>query len=153
MAKIRKGHIGDLEAIVEMGEQFWQHTRYYQIDGVEYYPATVRKVVAAILNERAPGYILVVDTDEGVKGMCILAQYFNVWHEGLSTVGELAYWLDEDLRGEGLGKALCQKAEQLARLRGIKYMALVSMDHSMDVGPLYESLGYIKTETTYTKEL
>lgn len=152
MAKFRRATVDDLHDLLHYGEKFWESTRYFQVDNVPYCPESVETMIRGLLN--GGGYIIVlVDDNNKVKGFGLVAVYPNVWNHALTSAGELAFYIDEDYRGHGTGVQLLTAMEGFARIRGVKYMAMISMEHSMDVGPLYEKMGYVKTETTYTKEL
>lgn len=151
MAKFRRATFGDMPALVRYGKLFWQHTRWAQ-DGWEFNETSVRDMIQNLLE--GLGFIIVVtDEEDNVKGFGLVMEYLNSWNSDISCAGELAYYIDEQYRGGGTGKKLLRLMETIARSRGVKYMAMISMAHSMDVGPLYKRMGYVETETTYTKEL
>jgi GNAT superfamily N-acetyltransferase len=152
--KIRGAGLPDIEVLVKYGREFWKHTRYWQIDFVPYSEEHVRELINALLLQQGMGYIVVVEDDEGeVKGFGLVVQTPLIWNRDYKVAGELAFYLDEEVRGSGAGVKLLKTLERIAKHRGIHYMAMISMDHSMDVGPLYEKMGYVRTETTYTKRL
>lgn len=151
MAKFRKATFQDMPALVHYGSLFWEHTRWAQ-DGWDYDPGSVRDMIQGLIE--GLGFIIVVtDEEDNVKGFGLVLEYLNSWNNNISCAGELAFYIDEAYRGDGTGKKLLMLMEAMARKRGVKYMAMISMAHSMDVGPLYEKMGYVETETTYTKEL
>lgn len=150
--KIRGASYDDLEQLVKHGEEFWEHTRYSQVDGRPYDRDTVFRMCSGLITNDT-GDILVLDDDGTIKGFVLLAYYPLAWDHNLRCAGELAWYLAPELRGGKLGVKLLAQAENLAKLRDCTYMAMISMSHSMDLGPLYEKLGYIETEKTYTKEL
>lgn len=151
--KIRRATQDDLPALVAYGEKFWEFTRYKQVDEIPYCAESVERLCTGLLTGIGVGYILVVDVDDEVKGFGICVTTPLIWNQKYGVSGELAYYLDEELRGSGAGIKLLKAMEKYAIKRGCHYMAMISMDHSMDVGPLYEKLGYVRTETTYTKRL
>ena len=150
---IRGGMEQDIPKLLEYGEKFWEHTRYKQIDDVPYSKTSVEELIKALLYVPGAGYVLVVVVDDEVKGFGLCVNTPLIWNRDYSASGELAFYLDEELRGSGAGVALLKEMEAWAVERGKDYMAMISMEHSMDVGPLYEKMGYVKTETTYTKRL
>ena len=141
-----------MDQLVAHGEEFWNHTRYSQVDDRPYNEDTVKRMCAYLIIEQA-GDILVLDDEGDIKGFVLLTYYPLVWDSSALCAGELAWYLAPDLRGGTLGIQLLEQAEALAKVRGCTYMAMISMAHSMDLGPLYERMGYIETEKTYTKEL
>ena len=155
-------YLNDRESLLAYGEKFWEQTRYTQVDKRPYSADTVDQLLQLYADQRfeikdqVPGFVLVVcdreDTSR-VVGFGIVAMYPLAWDWSVKCAGELAFYLDEEARGSGVAKRLLQSMENVAKHRGCEYMAMISMEHSMDVGPMYERMDYIKTETTYTKEL
>lgn len=64
---------------------------------------------------------------------------------------ELAWWIEEDKRGNGIGKELIEAFEQWAKEKGCSMVTMVSIDDS--VGKFYESTGYRLKERVYVKDL
>ena len=152
--KVRKGGLSDIDKIVAYGEQFWEFTRYKQLDQVPYNARHVEEMLRDLMGTWNKGFALVIEDDEGeVKGFGLVVQTPLIWNRDYKVAGELAYYLDDEVRGSGAGIQLLNAMEKLARKRGMNYMAMISMNHSMDVGPLYKRMGYTETETTWTKEL
>lgn len=150
----QRGHIDQL---VAWGEKFWEMTRYSQVDKRPYNADSVRQLLDNLVeNFETESFVLAVvdaETRTQVHGFGIVAVYPLIWDFDIKCAGELAYYLDPELRGTGVAKRLLFSMESVAKHRGVNYMAMISMEHSMDVGPIYEKMGYTKTETTYTKEL
>lgn len=150
--KIRLATMVDLDDLIFHGEEFWEHTRYSQVDKRPYSAVTVAAMCESLILG-TEGDILVLDDDGLVRGFVLLTYYPLVWDSTIKCAGELAWYVAPELRGGSAGIKLLQQAEKLAKIRGCEYMAMVAMMHSMDLGPLYERMGYIETERTYTKEL
>ncbi|MFC4654278.1 MULTISPECIES: GNAT family N-acetyltransferase [Rheinheimera] len=51
-----------------------------------------------------------------------------------------SFWLAEEERGQGLGSLMLQKAEQIARQRGCRFVVLDTLD--FQARPFYERHGY-----------
>lgn len=149
--RIRFADRMDLLALVQHGEEFWKGTRYWQVDGRPYNAESVHQLVENLIDQK--NVLVAVDNKEKVHGFVLVLQYPLIWDMTLGVCGELAWYVAPEHRKGHLGVSLLKQAEELGRHRGCHYMAMVEMTHSMDVGPLYEKLGYIKTEVTYTKEL
>jgi len=56
-------------------------------------------------------------------------------------------------RGEGLGRALVDAAEEWFRGKGLPYYRVVLLDHFQPLAALYESAGMRRCECTYEKFL
>ncbi len=149
--EIRRGRTGDVERLVELGAKFWEFTRYSIMDDMKYSKESVRQLLIELLT--GSGYILVVEEDGEIQGFGLMVYYPLIWNRDVRCTGELAYYLEPEMRGTGAGIKLLKDLEKVAKRKKIRYIAMISMDHSMDVGPLYERLGYTRTETTYTKAL
>lgn len=150
---IRRATLDDIPVLVSYGEKFWEFTRYKQVDEVPYNPESVEALCRGLMTIPGTGYVLVVEVEGVVKGFGLCVTTPLIWNHKYAVSGELAYYLDEELRGSGAGVRLLTAMEKYAIKRKCHYMAMISMDHSMDVGPLYEKMGYVRTETTYTKRL
>lgn len=151
--KIRGAGGNDIDALVAYGEKFWERTRYSQVDKLPYDAESVRELVTGLIHQPKLGYAIVVEDEGKVKGFGLVVQTPLIWSRKIMVAGELAWYVDPELRGSKAGIRLLQTMERIAKHRGIRYMAMISMEHSMDVGPLYERMGYIKTETTWSKDL
>lgn len=151
MYTIRRGKIEDVPRIRELGKKFWEHTRYAIYDEMEYNEESVTLLLKELLS--GAGYIIVVEEDGVIEGFGLMVYYPLIWNRDVRCTGELAYWLNPEMRGSGAGVRLLKAMERVARKKKIRYIAMISMETSMDVGPLYEKLGYVRTETTYTKAL
>lgn len=153
MAKIRNARVEDIPRLVEWGEEFWNHTYFKQVQDEPYCGEAVGDLCRGLI-EGEDGYILVVvDDEDDVRGFALCITYPFVFNPAIKMSGELAWYIDPTLRGGKLGLYLLKLAEKIAKFMGVKYMTMISMEHSMDVGPLYERAGYMKTESTYVKEL
>ena len=147
--------MGDIAQLVASGEKFYQWTRHIR-DGIPYNPDAVADLCARLIGNYELGFILVIADDcDVVKGFLLVTTSPFPFSPDITIAGELAYYIDEDLRKGGLGRKLMEHGESVARSRGVRYMTLVAMESSMpeQVAALYRAMGYEKTETTYLKEL
>ena len=64
---------------------------------------------------------------------------------------EVAFWIEPEARGHG--RMMIEAMEDAAREAGVYLWSMVSIPAIGDVGPMYEAMGYVKTETAYTKVL
>jgi len=153
MAKIRFAVIDDIPDLVTWGEKFWELTWFRQELKEEYCKQSVCFLLNGLINEDA-GFVLVVEDDEKkIRGFALIVVSPFVFNLDKKIAGELAWYVDPQYRGQRAGLALLDKAERIAKRRGCDYISMISMDHSMNVGPLYEKVGYSPAETTYIKEL
>lgn len=82
---------------------------------------------------------------EGPDGVAVLRFRPALWSEALeSYLAEL--YVAPDRRGRGLGRALLEKAIELARERGADIMDLGTSEDDVVARALYEKLGFINRE-------
>ena len=55
--------------------------------------------------------------------------------------------VDESMRGKGVGRALCEKAIESARSRGVRAIRLTSRPERVAANKLYQKLGFERKET------
>jgi GNAT superfamily N-acetyltransferase len=153
MAKIRFAVEQDIPTLVGWGEKFWEHTWFKQELDQEYCGQSVAFLLQGLMNDDH-GFVLVVeDEEQQVRGFALIAVSPFVFNLNRKMAGELAWYVDPEYRGHRAGLTLLKKAELVAQRRGCDYLSMISMNHSMNVGPLYEKVGYSPAETTYIKEL
>lgn len=153
MAEIRAARLDDIPQLVKWGEEFWKGTYFWQERNMPYDAETVEELCEMLIKEQH-GHISVCTDDDGdVRGFALAFNYQFVFNKNVPMMCELAWYVDPTFREKGIGSKLLERVELVARFRGCKFMTMVSMKHSMDVGPLYEKHGYTQTESTYVKEL
>lgn len=82
---------------------------------------------------------------EGPDGVAVLRFRPAIWSEGLECyLAEL--YVVPDHRGKGLGRALLERAIELARERGADTMDLGTSEDDVAARSLYEKLGFINRE-------
>lgn len=151
--RIRWADLLDIPELVYWGEKFWDFTWFKQELNKPYSPESVEALCRHLIQDMS-GFILVVADDEDkVRGFVLVTIAPFIYSMNDTIAGELAWYVDPELRGGKIGLQLLAKAELIATMRGVTYMTMISMAHSMDIGPLYEKMGYSPTETTYVKEL
>lgn len=144
---IRDAKETDFGAILDMCEQFWQHTSYSEPFEREH----VLKMVELAFNQD----LLIVLDVEGVQGF-IAGVSSPLLGSSQSMAGtELAWWVNPVYRGGGAGFKLMRAMEYKARRNGIKYWNMASMASSNDkhANDIYERAGYKLNETLYQKVL
>ena len=78
--------------------------------------------------------------------------YFNAGH---IQAQELFWWVDEEARSSGAGRALLEALEGWARAVGAHSLTMISLA-ALDgerVAKLYERAGYRRSELTFIKRL
>ena len=98
-------------------------------------------------------YILAADTDEhSVAGFLVLHIVFEL---GLAfNTGLVSYLVvGEQVRAQGIGKALEAQAEILAKRRSCGRMQLHCSAHRPEAHRFYEKLGYIESPKYFSKTI
>lgn len=145
---VRNGNTGDLDAVVQMAEEFWRHTRY----DVPFDPVHVRSMAAMALDH---GLLAILEIDGEAEGFVAGVKGPLLGNASVVSGTEIAWWVNPGARKGRNGIALMQHIEQMARDQGVKYWNMVYMESCMPevVAAIYEHLGYEKSETSYTRVL
>jgi GNAT superfamily N-acetyltransferase len=121
-------------AVALLARQFEEHE-------IPLAPAALESAVRAILEDAAKGTILLARRAEESVGVACLARTFTLEHGGY------VWWLDElyvipELRSQGIGKALLDRAIALAREADAAALELeVEVEHAR-AARLYERAGF-----------
>jgi ribosomal protein S18 acetylase RimI-like enzyme len=135
----------DFEAILDMSAEFWLHTQFEE-------PFERVHTLSMVELAHSQGLLAVVDVD-GPVGFCAAVKAYTMGSSQAWAATELAFWLNPECRGGKHGVALLQFMEKLVQEQKIKYWTMVAMESSMPevIGKMYEKMGYVRSETSYTK--
>ncbi len=142
---IRSADEKDFDAILDLSEQFWLSTIYSE-------PFERDHTLIMVQMAYRCGLLAVLDIG-GVVGFCAAVCSPILGSSNALGATELAWYVKPENRGGKNGLRLMLFMEDLAKAKGVKYFNMVAMHSSMEVGSIYERLGYQKTETSYTKVL
>lgn len=81
----------------------------------------------------------------------LLAMFMPFAWGKVRTATEMAWWVEPEYRGNGVGQALIEAFQEWAADKECKAITLTSLDSSVD--KLYGRLGYKLCEQTYIKEI
>ena len=140
---IRRATESDFESILNLSEKFWESTIYSE-------PFDRDHAMVMVKLSFDLGLLAVIDTGQ-VVGFCAAIMAPILGSPCAYGATELAWYVSPESRGGKNGVKLMQFMEEIAKEAGVKYFTMISMHSSMDVGSIYERLGYTKTETSYTK--
>lgn len=143
---IRKALESDFESILDMSADFWLHTAFSE-------PFERDHTLLMVKMAFDHGLLSVVDINNKNVGFCAGIKSYTMGSTQAWNATELAWWLDPCHRGGKNGVALLLFMEKLVKEQKIKYWTMVTMQSSMPeiVGKMYEKLGYVRSETCYTK--
>lgn len=135
----------DFDEILRMSAEFWLSTQFDE----EFEPDHTRLMVRMAYEH---GLLAVVE-NEGIVGFCAGISSYLLGSTKARCATELAWWIDPGHRAGKNGIALLCFMEELVKEQKIKYWTMVSMQSSMPevVGKMYERMGYVHSETGYTK--
>lgn len=148
---IRDATKEDIEALVLIGERFFDETRF--ADVMQFDPGSLRDTLENLITD-PDGIVLVADSLTnliGVAGGLVHPSYFNRDH---ITGQELFWWVDPDHRGTA-GSPLFGALEAEARAKGARSWAMIALAtlNPDGVGQFYERHGYRASERTFIKAL
>jgi ribosomal protein S18 acetylase RimI-like enzyme len=131
--QVRLATDADADAVGRMLHDF--NTEYHDITpGPERLAARMRQLMAG-------GEMVVVVGGPGPDGLAVLRFRESIFTDGLECyLAEL--YVKPDLRGRGLGRAILEKAIDVARERGADYMELGTEEEDRAARALYESMGF-----------
>ena len=89
--------------------------------------------------------MLVLLAGDGPDGLAELRFRTSVWSDGLSCYLEELYVVP-DLRGQGIGRQLLERAIEVAREQGADFMDLGTSEDDVAARALYEKLGFTNRE-------
>jgi ribosomal protein S18 acetylase RimI-like enzyme len=94
----------------------------------------------------ASGEVTVVLGGAGPDGLALLRFKPSLWSDGLEAYLEELYVVPR-LRGQGIGRAMMERAMDLARERGATRMDLGTSTDDTAARALYEKLGFTNLES------
>lgn len=145
---VRDGTVEDLPAVVDMAREFWTHTRYdeeFDADYVEFMSSTALE----------HGLLAILEIDGAIEGFVAGLKMPLLANASVLSGTEIAWWVNPSARKGRNGIALMQHIEKMAKAQGVKYWNMIVMESCQpEVGAaIYKSLGYEKSETSYTRIL
>jgi GNAT superfamily N-acetyltransferase len=146
---IRHATPADIPRIIEMGAKFWAQTAYRDIP---YCPDSIAESALEMLAQR----LLIVAELEGrvvgAVGALAVPLYAN---RDVLTASEMYWYVDEEHRDTGAGKALLAGIEDAARERGVKLFGMMALQavEPDKAAAIYKRLGYQPGELTFFKVL
>ncbi len=99
--------------------------------------------------------IVVAEIDDKIVGFILLDLSPTIGSFDIIQGNELAFYVEPGYRGEGIGRELILGAEEVLRQHGAQVYSMSSMMTSdpQVAHKLYQDLGFIHTESTYSKVL
>lgn len=143
---IREASHEDIPVIVEMSRKFYAGTSYSRF--AEFNEEVVANLARTLIET---GVMLVADEGHvvGMVGLFVGPFMFN---GNVLAAYEVVWWVEPDAQGHGAGKALLAAIEPACKAKGCASIQMVHLANSPpQAAALYERLGFVHTETSYTR--
>ena len=129
-----------------MGRGFWEQTSYHKA-GMLYSPERATMFATLAIND---GISVIADEDGVTYGMMVCLVTPALFSDDL-LCNDLAFYVSPAGRRLGVGRALLSCVRQEAEERGIKAVAMMSLQsvHPAASEALFRSEGYHHAESTY----
>lgn len=146
---VRPAEPADLPRILEMARLFYPSTPY-----PAFAPICDDSIAALVTQMCDTGVMLVADDGAGPVGMVGLVIAPFIFNRAYLAAYEVVWWVDPKAQGKGAGAALLAAIEPACRARGCAAIQMVHLATSPpQAARLYERMGYVHSETSYTKVL
>ena len=144
---IRAATKDDVARIVEMSRLFYATTSY--AEWADFHEETVANLANSLLNDHV---MLVAEVDGKVYGMVGLFVAPHLFNVNVKAAYEVVWWVEPEAQGAGVGKALLQAIEPACREKGAVAIQMVHLSSSPPQAALiYERMGFVHTESSYTR--
>jgi len=145
---IRPATAGDAPRVIAMAQRFLE--TFTPGDVMEPQPYALEALFSVAFDN---GVILVHEAPDG-RLNAFLALVGPLPHQisGESYADELAWWVEPEARGLGIGELLLAQAERWGRAHAICVLKMLAPAGS-SIGDLYRKQGYVAVETAYMKRL
>lgn len=141
--EIRSATSADFEGVLPMLRQLWPN-KDVDADGAR---AVFDRCIAS------DNYVLLcAEAGSSVVGFCFMMFRESLWQQGQVAYMEVLV-VDADLRSQGIGAAMMDRATQQARSRGCKVVELDSALHRDRAHAFYERLGFKKDGYAFWREI
>lgn len=149
MAAIRKATLADVPEIVRMSALFYPTTHYADWCAMD--EATVADLASSLIE----GHIFYVAEDAGeLVGMVGIFIAPFIFNRGVSAGYEVVWWVSPAARGSHVAASLLNVIEAPLRDAGVTRVQMVHMPNSPpQAAALYERVGYVRSEISYTKDI
>lgn len=145
---IREATHADLDALVQMGEEFHDSTPY-ALELADN-PGQYRAIGTWLINN-PDGVLLMREVDGEAVGM-LGGALFDHPLSGERTAGEMFWYASPGQRGV-TGVRLLKGFEGWAREHGASYLQMVQPAWADRVGEMYAAMGYQRIEVAWTRHL
>jgi len=132
---MRMAREADLDLLVDL------MTRFYRESGTPMVAAEARRAFAELIAGPSLGQVWLLEAESTPVGYLVLALGFSLQHGGRDAFVDDLYVLP-DHRGQGLGTAALQRANQVCRALGVRAMHLTVAPNNPRALALYLRHGF-----------
>lgn len=147
MCNIRIATQDDLDAIMEMGEKFYNESPYAEVKPFNY--KGMEDYAKELIDNH---YMLLAEKEDGAVGMA--ASYITNMpiNPDIFVATEVVFWVDPEYRGTSVAIRLMLALEDAVNTEepDVKFMSALSTSPPV-TERLYNKLGYHRVETAYMK--
>lgn len=144
---IRDAKGEDFDALLAMGERFYNNTAYAAIAGYEWDAAAA--LFDLLIRD---GLLLVAEEESGLVGMVGLVIVPFMFNTRLRSAHEVVWYVDPDARRLGIGPALLKAVEPACREKGVDVIQMMNLATSNSATTrMYERMGFKHSESSYLK--
>lgn len=147
---IRPATVDDIPALVTLGTEFFVRHPFATLLGFD--AASLAQTVRGLL-ENPAACVLVAERAREVCGCLVGGVTPLYFHHDLHVATELAWFVTDAARQQGLGHALYRVFEQWAKDAGAQAVVMTALHGDMMLEAVYAHEGYLPYETNYVKRL
>jgi GNAT superfamily N-acetyltransferase len=141
----------DIDAVVDMASRVYDNAELDDLLGdidLEH----VRSLLSRMLSSDDAA-VIIARKDGQAVGWVGLFMVPAIWHPKSTMVHELAWWVEPEERGNGVGSALLGAATDWAKKKGASALNMVALKGAPETARTYVNGGFRLLESTYTKRL
>lgn len=146
---IRTATNNDLRRIVEMSERFYPYTSYWTYSKIPFLPEGAALVAESLIEN---GVMNVLELEGRVVGMIGVIFIPFIFNPNYIHAGEIIWWVEPEYQGSGWGEELLRSIDGKCKEANATHIQMIDLPNSsLSAARLYEKLGYVLTERSYTK--
>lgn len=149
MTTIRQATAADVPAVVDMACAFYETTHYTA--WADPHPESIHALAQGMADDHV---LLVAEKDGELQGMVALFVVPFMFNANVNAAFECAYWVKPEARGSRAGWQLLEAVAPACKAKGCASVTMVKLENSPpQVALMYERLGFVCTESSYTRKL
>jgi GNAT superfamily N-acetyltransferase len=148
---IRRATAADAAQIAEFGRGFFAESHFARL-GIEYDPQSVRDTIERVVD--GAGVALIAEDNGQWVGIAAAVAFPLYMNAAQMTAQELFWWVHPAHRGKPAGIRLLSAMEEWAHEAGCRTFSMIALAAlESPAERIYERRGYVRTESTWFKEL